>query len=266
MEQTHVDQIVNAINNNAITNTAYIAAIIIVSVLFVIIAWFVSSFLRRVTQNLDRVSLTAEGSGFLDYGNIIIVSLGLALAFIGFVLFLVVFARRVDVAQAIGFLTAFFGIITGLVGTFFGIKASSDAAAGAGGEGTVAPTVTSVTPPRDATNVPGDTNISASFSKAVTPASISENTFKLVRLPARDPVAGTPELEPNQMTATFTPAPDQRPLTAGYTYQATITTGVMDQEGNALASEYPWQFTIVPPQEQPQQEQPQQDRPPPGRA
>jgi len=78
--------------------------------------------------------------------------LGLAAVLVGFVIILQ-FAPPDDGTQALGLLTALFGAITGLVGTYFGVKQSADARAGAeklaalsGGPGTTAPTIT-IDPP-----------------------------------------------------------------------------------------------------------------------
>jgi hypothetical protein len=85
---------------------------------------------------------------WLDYGNFFIVATGLAAVLVGFFIILLLLTRFGDVAQALGFLTALFGVITGLVGTYFGVKQSADAREGAeelaltSGVGSTAPTVT----------------------------------------------------------------------------------------------------------------------------
>ena len=95
-----------------------------------------------------------EDRSWLDYGNLIVVSLGLALGLIGFMVILLVVDLFGDKAKALGFLVALFGVITGLVGTYFGVKQSSDAAEGAketvekvaGDRGNTTPTIT-IDPP-----------------------------------------------------------------------------------------------------------------------
>jgi hypothetical protein len=60
-------------------------------------------------------------------------------------------SRFTDTAQGLGFLAALFGVITGLVGTYFGVKQSSDAREGTEQlalGGNTAPTV-SITPATD---------------------------------------------------------------------------------------------------------------------
>jgi hypothetical protein len=80
------------------------------------------------------------------------VATGLASVLDGFLVILR-FAPPDGGTQALGLLTALFGAITGLVGTYFGVKQSADARAGAeklaslpGGPGTTAPTIT-IDPP-----------------------------------------------------------------------------------------------------------------------
>lgn len=68
---------------------------------------------------------------WLDYGNFYIVAFGIAAVLIGFLVILPFITPFDDKAQALGFLAALFGVITGLVGTFFGVKQSADAREGA---------------------------------------------------------------------------------------------------------------------------------------
>lgn len=100
------------------------------------------------------------------------------------------------------------------------------------------PTVTATTPPDGATDVPQVTQITATFSEAMRPSSISADTFQVV-------VAGGPAwpgwvtYDEQSHVATFAPMaplPERKPVTA------IITTGVMDQWGNHMAAEYRWSF------------------------
>ncbi len=77
-------------------------------------------------------------------------ALGIAAVIIGFLVALLFLDRFTDGTQALGFLTALFGVITGLVGTYFGIKASSDAAssdARSGAESVAREAGSATTPP-----------------------------------------------------------------------------------------------------------------------
>jgi hypothetical protein len=78
--------------------------------------------------------------------------------------------------------------------------------------------------------------ITATFSEAMDPSTVSTTTFTLNQ--GTTPVAGT--VSYTGVTATFTPAGNLAPLT---TYTATITTGAMDLAGNALAADFSWSFT-----------------------
>ena len=103
-------------------------------------------------------TLAKDQRTWLDYGNLFIVASGLAAVLIGFLVILQV-APPADGTQALGFMTALFGAIVGLVGTYFGVKQSADAREGAeklatlsGGVASTAPTIT-IDPPIATVNV-----------------------------------------------------------------------------------------------------------------
>jgi Bacterial Ig-like domain len=73
-------------------------------------------------------------------------------------------------------------------------------------------------------------------------ATINRDTFKLLDQQTLHPVDGTVEYDESTRVATFTP--DAR-LENGPMYEATITTGVRDRSGNALAQDYAWHFTVM---------------------
>jgi hypothetical protein len=98
-----------------------IAGIIAVPILLIALFW---AGVRSGTKSKDQQS-------WLDYGNFFIVATGLAAGLLGFLIVLLFLGRFTDTAQGLGFLTALFGVITGLVGTYFGVKQSSDAREGA---------------------------------------------------------------------------------------------------------------------------------------
>jgi hypothetical protein len=97
--------------------------------------------------------------------------------------------------------------------------------------------VVSVAPAAGAAGVCPNTVISATFSEAMDPASVNNTTFTV--LPG---VTGTVTLDGTGRIATLTPSGN---LAAGTTYTATITTGVQDLFGNALASDFVWSFTTA---------------------
>jgi len=101
---------------------------------------------------------------------------------------------------------------------------------------TTPPTVSSTIPASGATNVPVGNALTATFSEAMNPLTITTTTFTLKH--GSTPVLGT--VIYSGVTATFTPSTSLAPSTL---FTATITTGVTDLAGNALVSTYTWTFT-----------------------
>jgi hypothetical protein len=101
------------------------------------------------------------------------------------------------------------------------------------------PTVIATIPANLATNVPLNQVVSATFSKAMNPATISSATFKLTG-PGTTAVTGLVAYAAIGNTLTFTPTANLAPSTL---FTATITTGAQDLAGDALASNYVWTFT-----------------------
>jgi len=110
--------------------------------------------------------------------------------------------------------------------------------AGCGGGGTETPGVSATTPENLSTGVAVSANITATFSKAMDAATITDTTFTLKRgitvVPGVVSYAGT--------TATYNPTGD---LALSTTYTATLTTAVKDVAGNALAVTKTWSFITV---------------------
>jgi hypothetical protein len=104
---------------------------------------------------------------------------------------------------------------------------------------TTQPIVTIITPPNSVTPIcPNTAVVSAAFDKAMNPATITSSTFTLKA--GVTSVAGTVTYVAATDIATFTPTISLAPNT---TFTATITTGVADTYGNALAVNYVWTFT-----------------------
>jgi hypothetical protein len=188
----------------------------------------------------------------LEYANFFVVILGIMVALIGFLVAfpLLVSGVFTDPTQVLALLSALFGTIVGLVGTFFGIKTSSDArqdaqqlASSAIATDTTPPTVSSVSPLPDASGVLPDAHVTATFSKDMDPATINTDTFKLVEEATGTPVAGTIEYNPHTNGATFHPT---GALTANTIYRARITADIKDRAGNAMPQEDSWVFTVAP--------------------
>lgn len=115
--------------------------------------------------------------------------------------------------------------------------------AGGGGENpppdTTPPTVSATVPGSDATGVSAATTVRATFSEPMNPGTVTAATFTLAA--AGGTVPGAIHYE--GVTATFTPAAN---LAFNTTYTATVSTGVRDAAGNALASDKVWSFTTGP--------------------
>jgi hypothetical protein len=105
---------------------------------------------------------------------------------------------------------------------------------------TTAPTVIATVPASSATLVPTNSNVTATFSKAMDPSTITAtSTFTLAVFGAGGAaVQGTVQYAGT--IATFTPT---SALAAATEYTATITTAAKDLTGNALAANFVWSFT-----------------------
>jgi hypothetical protein len=103
----------------------------------------------------------------------------------------------------------------------------------------VPPTVISVFPTSGAVGVCPNTVVTATFNRAMNPATINTTTFTLTG-PGSTLAAGVVTYDASSNTATFTPS---NPLEVSTLYTAAITTGAKDTFGNALASNFVWTFT-----------------------
>lgn len=105
--------------------------------------------------------------------------------------------------------------------------------------GLVPPTTTSVTPLSASTGGCSNAPVTATFSLAMNPATLTGTTFTLTG-PGTTPVAGAVTYAASTNTATFTPS---SALALNTAYTATITTGALDAYGIGLASNFVWTFT-----------------------
>ena len=101
-----------------------------------------------------------------------------------------------------------------------------------------APVVSGTNPLNTSTGVATNTNVAATFSKAMDPASLTATTFTVTQ--GATPVAGTVAYGTTGTTAIFTPSSN---LAASTLFTATIGTGAKDLVGNALAAPFTWSFT-----------------------
>ncbi len=100
------------------------------------------------------------------------------------------------------------------------------------------PTVLSSVPADGAIGVALGETVSATFSEAMDPATLTATTVTLTAGASSVPIPGTVRYADS--TVVFTPAVD---LVRGATYTATISTGASSDSGVALAAEYVWAFT-----------------------
>src|SRR5215467_14051400 len=99
--------------------------------------------------------------------------------------------------------------------------------------------VTSTAPANGATGVSPGTTVTATFNNALNSTTVNSTTFTLkdnnnTLVPASYSVNGT--------TATLTP---NSALAGSTTYTATLTTGIKDTNGNALATNFTWSFATI---------------------
>jgi N-acetylneuraminic acid mutarotase len=138
----------------------------------------------------------------------------------------------------------------GLPETTYILKAIAWDAAGNSTEDTVtvtvdntAPQVSSTDPANGQAGVALDAHVSAAFSEAMNPATISGSTF-LLQDQHGTPVAGAVSYNPTARTATFDPSAG---FAQGVSYTATLkggSGGIADIAGNPLAADYVWNFTV----------------------
>lgn len=103
---------------------------------------------------------------------------------------------------------------------------------------TTPPVIVSTFPENGATGVEIISNITARFNEGMAPATIIAANFTLYD--NLTPISGTVTYNTGDTKAIFTPAAN---LQESITYTATVTTGVKDVAGNALAEVKVWTFT-----------------------
>jgi dipeptidyl aminopeptidase/acylaminoacyl peptidase len=104
-----------------------------------------------------------------------------------------------------------------------------------------APRVITVTPPAGATAVAPAANVTATFSEAMKPDTLTRTTFKLVRRGTTAAVGATVTYDPNTNRAILNPTNN---LAAATTYTATVTTGAKDTADTPLPANKTWNFRV----------------------
>ena len=111
--------------------TAQFATIFIVIAVIALLAIAMIRASGGIQASGDSTPDRQDERSPLDYGSLYVVVLGISAVVFAFLVILLFANRFGDLSSALGFLTALFGAITGLVGTYFGVKSSSDARQGA---------------------------------------------------------------------------------------------------------------------------------------
>ncbi|MHB1390906.1 MAG: Ig-like domain-containing domain [Thermoleophilia bacterium] len=104
-------------------------------------------------------------------------------------------------------------------------------------------TLNSTSPAKDATGVFDLTQVTASFSRPLDPATLTADSFRLVRHRDAAVVSSNISLNDNNRTVSLTPSNPLDPYTI---YDATITTAVTDLDGHHLPADHSWSFTTGP--------------------
>ena len=117
----------------------------------------------------------------------------------------------------------------------FGCGSTGDKAEDTTNTYTSVPTIKNVTPYDKATNVSIDIVIKAIFNEKIDSGTLNEETFKV-----DNGVTGIITYDFKNNKATMTP---DIPLNNLTNYTVTITSGVKNLDGNALAEDYIWTFT-----------------------
>ena len=105
-----------------------------------------------------------------------------------------------------------------------------------------APTIVSRNPSNGATSQAINTNVTVTFSEPMDPATINTTTISLAPTSGGSAVAATVSYDAATNTATLNPTAD---LAYNTSYTLTVTTGVKDVAGNALAAQSTSSFTTM---------------------
>jgi hypothetical protein len=135
-----------------------------------VIAFIAVAIIRtrgEIRADGDSTPDRQDAQSSLDYGSLYVVVLGISAVVFGFLVILLFADRFGDLSSALGFLTALFGAITGLVGTYFGVKSSSDARQGAQDlvAGPSRPPTVTVTPANATAMVGTDHTVTATVTR-----------------------------------------------------------------------------------------------------
>ena len=176
------------IQDGLLPETTTRGGLVLLSLIFALIFFIIIGVGLLVRVGTKTLPQQVKGS-WLDYGNFYIVAFGIAAVLIGFLVVLLFHTTFKDTAQALGFMAALFGVITGLVGTFFGVKQSADAREGAqelaraAGVRNTAPTIT-IVPSNETKSVGNPHKVTATVTSVDgSPAANASVTFTITSGP-----------------------------------------------------------------------------------
>jgi hypothetical protein len=109
---------------------------------------------------------------------------------------------------------------------------------------TAASAVNGVTPQDDATGVALAHNVEVTFSEAMAPITLNQDTFTLAEQGSATRLVATVTYDGATKKATLNPDTD---LQTNTTYTAMVNTGAKDAAGNRLAADKVWSFTAAAP-------------------
>jgi hypothetical protein len=197
-----------------IKGTAVWAVAQVVTIFFVIFVIFLlgREMIRAASGSTRSNPGSSQGEqSSRDFGSFYVVAFGITAVFFGFIVMLL-FSNTFtnNISTALGFLTALFGAITGLVGTYFGVKSSSDARQGAQdlASGTRTATIT-ITPPEENADLQASHTVTASVLTATgTAAAAIPVTFSVTSGPDAAPPTVVTTDPSGQATFTVTNSGD----------------------------------------------------------
>ena len=153
-----------------------------------------------------------------------------------------------DVISSLVDLLANLGTILGtalatIIAFYFGVRGTESAVEKAAATITgrldrMPPNVRSMAPTNG--DVPLDSLVQVTFSEPINSSTINESTFAVRSSKDDKTIPGKFTLSPDGKTSSFDPDEDFSPSTK---YTATVTTGVRDLAGNALAAPVSWSFS-----------------------
>jgi hypothetical protein len=108
---------------------------------------------------------------------------------------------------------------------------------------TTPPTLSSVSPNSGARKVSRGTDVKATFSEDIDPATLTTSTFTLVKSSSTTPISASVKYDSTSRTATLNPyGSSSTNLKRCTSYKATVKSGVEDKAGNPLGSDNAWSF------------------------